>query len=193
MLSPRRVKFRKRHTGRMKGTASRGTRISFGDYALVATECGWLTARQIEAARITATRHMKRQGKMYIRIFPTSPSPRSRSRPGWVRQGFAGQWVAVVKPGRVLYELEGIPEEIARGAFELRGTSSRSKPSSSSAVSCMNALEIREKTDAEPELVETRRDELFRLKMKLYTGQLEKQQELAVRDIARIHTILRVG
>lgn len=120
MLSPRRVKYRKRHTGRMKGTASRGTRISFGDYALVATECGWLTARQIEAARITATRHMKRQGKMYIRIFPDKPITKKplETRMG-KGKGSPEYWVAVVKPGRVLYELEGIPEEIARGAFEL--------------------------------------------------------------------------
>ena len=110
MLSPRRVKFRKRHTGRMKGTVSRGTRISFGDYALVATECGWLTARQIEAARITATRHMKRQGKMYIRIFPDKPITKKplETRMG-KGKGSPEYWVAVVKPGRVLYELRRHP------------------------------------------------------------------------------------
>lgn len=120
MLSPRKVKFRKQHKGRMKGTAQRGTRISFGDYALVATECGWITARQIEAARIATNRYMKRQGKLYIRVFPDKPITR---KPAETRQGKGkgslDHWVAVIKPGRVLYELEGVDIEIAREAFRL--------------------------------------------------------------------------
>lgn len=120
MLSPRKVKFRKQHKGRMKGTAQRGTRISFGDYALVATECGWITARQIEAARIATNRYMKRQGKLYIRVFPDKPITR---KPAETRQGKGkgslDHWVAVIKPGRVIYELEGVDIEIAREAFRL--------------------------------------------------------------------------
>lgn len=120
MLSPRKVKFRKQHKGRMRGTAQRGTRISFGDYALVATECGWITARQIEAARIATNRYMKRQGKLYIRVSPDKPITR---KPAETRQGKGkgslDHWVAVIKPGRVLYELEGVDIEIAREAFRL--------------------------------------------------------------------------
>lgn len=120
MLSPRRVKFRKCHKGRIKGTAQRGTRISFGDYALVSLENGWLTARQIEAARIVATRHMKRQGKLYIRMFPDKPITKKplETRMG-KGKGSPELWVAVIRRGRVLYELEGVPEEVAREAFRL--------------------------------------------------------------------------
>ena len=122
MLSPRRVKFRKCHKGRIRGVAQRGTRISFGDFALVSLESGWLTARQIESARIVATRHMKRQGKLYIRMFPDKPITK---KPLETRMG-KGKcspelWVAVVRRGRVLYELEGVSEEVAREAFRLAG------------------------------------------------------------------------
>ena len=120
MLSPRKIKFRKSQKGRVRGRASRGTRISYGDYALVALEGGWLTARQIEAARIAATRHMKRQGKMYIRIFPDKPVTKKplETRMG-KGKGAPELWVSVVRPGRILYELEGVPMEIAKEAFRL--------------------------------------------------------------------------
>ena len=120
MLSPRKIKFRKRHKGRVRGRASRGTRISYGDYALVALEGGWLTARQIEAARIAATRHMKRQGKMYIRVFPDKPVTKKplETRMG-KGKGAPELWVSVVRPGRIIYELEGVPMEIAKEAFRL--------------------------------------------------------------------------
>jgi large subunit ribosomal protein L16 len=118
MLSPSRVKYRKVHKGRMTGRAKGGDRVSFGDYGLQAMACGWLTARQIEAARIAINRHVKRGGKLYIRIFPDKPVSK---KPAETRMGKGKGapefWVAVVRPGRVLYEIEGVTEELAREAF----------------------------------------------------------------------------
>ena len=118
MLSPSRVKYRKVHKGRMKGRAKGGDKVSFGDFGLQATTCGWLTARQIEAARIAINRTIKRGGKLYIRIFPDKPVSK---KPAETRMGKGKGapefWVAVVRPGRVLYEIEGIEESLARKAF----------------------------------------------------------------------------
>lgn len=118
MLSPSRVKYRKVHKGRMTGRAKGGDRVSFGDFGLQATTCGWLTARQIEAARIAINRHVKRGGKLYIRIYPDKPVSK---KPAETRMGKGKGapefWVAVVRPGRVLYEIEGVTEELAREAF----------------------------------------------------------------------------
>lgn len=122
MLSPNKVKYRKRQKGRMRGVASRGASVVFGDYAIIALEPGWLTSRQIEAARIATTRHMQRIGQLFIRIFPDKPVSK---KPLEVRMGKGKGspefWVAVVKPGRVLYELEGVDEKTAREAFRLAG------------------------------------------------------------------------
>ena len=122
MLSPKRVKYRKRQKGRMRGYAHRGSEVSFGDFGLQATERGWLSARQIEAGRIALTRHVKRGGQVWIRVFPDKPLSK---KPAETRMGKGKgnpeKWVAVVKPGRVLYELEGVPEEMAREAFRLCG------------------------------------------------------------------------
>jgi large subunit ribosomal protein L16 len=122
MLSPKRVKYRKRQKGRMRGLAHRGSKVSFGDFGLQATECGWLTARQIEAGRIALTRHVKRGGQVWIRVFPDKPLSK---KPAETRMGKGKgnpeKWVAVVKPGRVLYELEGVSESMAREAFRLAG------------------------------------------------------------------------
>jgi large subunit ribosomal protein L16 len=122
MLSPKRVKHRKVQKGRMRGTALRGSDVSFGDFGLQATTCGWLTARQIEAARIALTRHVKRGGKVWIRVFPDKPVSRkpAETRMG-TGKGAPDHWVAVVKPGRILYEIEGVPEDVAREAFRLAG------------------------------------------------------------------------
>lgn len=118
MLSPSRVKYRKVHRGSVRGQAKGGTEVSFGDYGLQTLEAGWLTARQIEAARIAINRHVKRGGKLYIRIFPDKPVSK---KPAETRMGKGKGnpefWVAVVKPGRVLYEIEGVSEELARSAF----------------------------------------------------------------------------
>jgi len=120
MLSPKRVKHRKVQKGRMRGTAYRGSDLAFGDFGLQAIGCGRVTARQIEAARIAMTRHIKRGGKVWIRVFPDKPITK---KPLEVRMG-SGKgavelWVAVVKPGRILYELDGVEEEVAREALRL--------------------------------------------------------------------------
>ncbi len=122
MLSPKRTKFRKQHRGRMKGIATRGNTIAFGQFALQAQDCGWVTSRQIEASRRAMTRYVKRGGKIWIRIFPDKPVT---MRPAETRMG-SGKgnpefWVAVVKPGRILFEMGGeeITEEIAKEAMRL--------------------------------------------------------------------------
>lgn len=122
MLAPKRVRRRKVQKGRMKGFAYRGSEVSFGDFGLQATTCGRVTARQIEAARIAMTRHVKRGGKVWIRIFPDKPISKkpAETRMGKGKSG-PDHWVAVVKPGRMLYELDGVPEEVAREAFRLAG------------------------------------------------------------------------
>ena len=120
MLSPKKVKFRKVQKGRMQGKAYRGSQLNFGDYGLEAMECGWITSRQIEAARIAMTRRVKRGGKMWIRIFPDKPISK---KPAEVRmgkgKGAPESWVAVIKPGRILYEMEGVPRELAFEALRL--------------------------------------------------------------------------
>ncbi len=120
MLAPKRVKYRKRQKGRMKGAAYRGNKVSFGDFGLKALECGWITAKQIEAARIAITRHVKRGGKVWIRIFPDKPITRKPAETRMGKgKGSPEGWVAVVKPGRILYEIKGVPEDVAREAFRL--------------------------------------------------------------------------
>lgn len=120
MLSPRKVKFRKHQRGRMKGIAQRGCNLNFGDYGLQAVECGGIDARQIEAARIAMTRHVKRGGKIWIRIFPDKPYTK---KPAEVRmgkgKGAPEGWMAIVKPGKILYEMEGVPLELAKEALRL--------------------------------------------------------------------------
>ncbi|MBW2110471.1 MAG: 50S ribosomal protein L16 [Deltaproteobacteria bacterium] len=122
MLSPKKVKYRKKQRGRTKGRAHRGSTLEFGDYGLQAQECGLMTAQQIEAARIAVTRHVKRGGKVWIRVFPDKPVGK---KPAETRMGKGkaapDRWVAVVKPGRVLYELEGVPKDVAGEAFRLAG------------------------------------------------------------------------
>ena len=120
MFSPKRTKFRKMFKGRMRGPAKGGAEISFGDYGLQALECGWITSRQIEAARIAMTRHIKRGGKVYSRIFPDKPITKkpAETRRGKGKGGNEG-WVCVVRPGRIMYELEGVDEKLAREAFHL--------------------------------------------------------------------------
>ena len=120
MLQPKRTRYRKQQKGRNRGLASRGNRVSFGEFGLKATGRGRLTARQIEAARRAMTRHARRGGKVCIRVFPDKPITK---KPLEVRQGkgkgSVEYWVAQIKPGRILYEMEGVSEEVARRAFEL--------------------------------------------------------------------------
>ena len=117
-LMPKRVKFRKQQRGKIKGNASRGNSVSFGDYGLQVTEAGWLTARQIEAGRIAARQYVSREGKLFVRVFPDKPISK---KPLETRMGKGKAeveyWVARVKPGTILYELAGVPIDIARPAF----------------------------------------------------------------------------
>lgn len=122
MLMPKRTKYRKVHRGRRRGVAKGGTRVSFGDYGIQAIEEGWITSRQIESARVAITRTVKRGGKVWINIFPHKPVT---AKPAETRMG-SGKgapefWVAVVKPGRVMFELSGVPEELAREAMRKAG------------------------------------------------------------------------
>ena len=120
MLSPKRVKFRKRFKGRTKGLATRGNEVSFGHYGLKAIEPGWVSNRQIEAARVALTRHIKRGGKVWIRIFPDKPITKKPAETRMGKgKGAPEGWVAVVRPGRIMYEVEGVDEALAREAFLL--------------------------------------------------------------------------
>ncbi len=120
MLAPKRVKYRKVQRGRMGGKAIRGGSIAFGEFGLQAAECGWISARQIEAARIAMTRHVKRGGKIWIRIFPQKPITKKPAETRMGKgKGAPEEWVAVIRPGAVLYEMQGVSEEIAREAFRL--------------------------------------------------------------------------
>ncbi|MBT8340742.1 MAG: 50S ribosomal protein L16 [Desulfatitalea sp.] len=120
MLSPKKVKFRKQQKGKMRGVARRGASLNFGEFGLQAVDCGYITAKQIEAARIAMTRHVKRGGKIWIRIFPDKPVTK---KPAEVRmgkgKGAPEAWVAVIRPGLVLYEMSGVNKDIAREALRL--------------------------------------------------------------------------
>lgn len=120
MLIPNKVKYRKVHRGRMTGKAFRGSQLAFGDFGLKALECGWITNRQIEAARIAITRYIRRGGKIWINVFPSKPVSQ---KPAETRMGKGKgppeHWVAVIKPGRILYEIEGVSKEDAQEAFRL--------------------------------------------------------------------------
>jgi large subunit ribosomal protein L16 len=120
MLMPKKVKYRKRQKGNLKGIRDRGSHLSFGDYGLQATAPGWITARQIEAARIAMTRYVKRRGKIWIRIFPDKPITKkpAETRMGKGKGNVEG-WVCVIRPGRMLYEMEGVEEALAKEAFRL--------------------------------------------------------------------------
>ncbi len=122
MLMPKKVKYRKQQRGRMRGKAWKGHTVAFGDYGLKVLEPGWLTDRQIEAARVAITRFIKRSGRVWIRIFPDKPVTKKPQETRMGKgKGAPEYWVAVVKPGRILYEMEGVSEEVAREAFRLAG------------------------------------------------------------------------
>lgn len=120
MLSPKRIKYRKRQKGRVKGVAGRGHRVQFGDFGLKSLEPSWITSRQIEAARIALNRYMKREGKVWIRIFPDKPITK---KPAEVRmgkgKGSPEYWVAVIKPGTIIFEVDGVGEQVAKEAMRL--------------------------------------------------------------------------
>lgn len=120
MLMPKKVKYRKQQRGRMKGKAWRGSSLAFGDYGLKVLSCGWITDRQIEAARVAMTRSIKRGGKVWIRLFPDKPITKKPAETRMGKgKGAPEQWVAVVRPGRILFEMEGVAHEIAEEALRL--------------------------------------------------------------------------
>jgi large subunit ribosomal protein L16 len=122
MLMPKKVKFRKQQRGRMKGKAWRGHTVAFGDYGLKVLEPGWITDRQIEAARVAITRFVKRSGRIWIRVFPDKPVTKKPQETRMGKgKGAPEFWVAVVKPGKILYEMEGVAEDVAREAMRLAG------------------------------------------------------------------------
>ncbi len=122
MLMPKRVKYRKQQRGSRAGMTKGGAELDFGEYGLKATEDGWVTARQIEAARIAITRHLKRGGKVFIRVFPDKPITKKPAETRMGKgKGAPEEWVAVVKPGRVMFEVEGVEETLAREAIRLAG------------------------------------------------------------------------
>jgi large subunit ribosomal protein L16 len=120
MLMPKKVKYRKQQRGRMTGKAWRGSSISFGEFGLKVMVCGWITARQIEAARIAMTRYIKRGGKVWIRVFPDKPITKKPAETRMGKgKGAPEEWVAVVRPGKILFEMEGVTPEVAEAAFRL--------------------------------------------------------------------------
>jgi len=120
MLAPKKVKYRKKQKGRRNGSPLKGTKVSFGEYGLMALEPTWITARQIEAGRIAMTRHVKRGGKIWIRVFPDKPITKKPAETRMGKgKGSPEDWVAVIKPGKIMYEMEGVPIEVAREAFRL--------------------------------------------------------------------------
>jgi large subunit ribosomal protein L16 len=120
MLMPKKVKFRKVQRGRMKGKAWRGSTLSFGEYGLKAMECGWITSRQIEAARIAMTRFIKRGGKVWIRLFPDKPITKKPAETRMGKgKGAPEEWVAVIRPGKILFEMEGVAVDVAKEAIRL--------------------------------------------------------------------------
>ena len=120
MLMPKKVKYRKQQRGRMKGKAWRGSSLSFGDYGLKAMRCGWITSRQIEAARIAMTRYIKRGGKVWIRLFPDKPITKKPAETRMGKgKGAPEEWVAVIRPGKILFEMEGVPVDVATEAMRL--------------------------------------------------------------------------
>ena len=120
MLMPKKVKFRKQQRGRMKGKAWRGSSIAFGEYGLKAMDCGWITSRQIEAARIAMTRFIKRGGKVWIRLFPDKPITKKPAETRMGKgKGAPEEWVAVIRPGKILFEMEGVGVDIAQQAMRL--------------------------------------------------------------------------
>ena len=199
MLMPKKVKFRKQQRGRMAGKAWRGSDVSFGDYGLKAMEPCWMTARQIEAARVAMTRFIKRGGKIWVRVFPDKPITKKPQETRMGKgKGAPEEWVCVVRPGRILFEMEGVTEAEARRAMQLAAAKlpikTRFATRFGAGEGVMKVAEIRELGVDELRAREKDLDDqLFRLRIQKSMGQLEapaKVRELR-RDLARVKTILR--
>ena len=186
MLMPKKVKYRKQQRGRMRGKAWRGSDVSFGEYGLKALEPCWLTDRQIEAARVAMTRFIARGGKIWVRVFPDKPITKKPQETRMGKgKGAPEQWVAVVKPGRVLFEMEGISEQSAREAMKLAAA----KLPSLTKFAELRDLGADELGVKERDL----NDQLFRLRIQKSMGQLEAPRKIRSvrRDLARVKTVLR--
>ena len=202
MLMPRKVKHRKVQRGRLTGQAKGGTVVTFGEYGIQALEPGWITARQIEAARIAMTRHVRRGGKVWIRIFPDKPVT---AKPAETRMG-SGKgnpefWVAVVKPGRILFELGGVNETLSRAALDraiqklpIKARIVAAGPPGGGGGRLTKMKDLRELNleELDQKLVESKH-ELFNLRFQLATGKQDNSARLGQvrRDIARVATLLR--
>ena len=197
MLSPKRVKHRKQHRGRRAGLSRGQVKVQFGEYGLKSMDAGWLTNRQIEAARIAMTRKIKRGGKVWINVYPDKPYTK---KPAETRMG-SGKgspegWVAVVKPGRVMFELAGVPEDLAREAMRLAGHKLPGADQIRDARGGLmaRASDLRDYSDVElAEHIDTARKELFGLRFQHATGELDNTATLnrAKREIARALTVAR--
>ena len=197
---PKRVKYRKAQRGSRKGTASRNLRIDFGEFGLQTLERAWITNTQLEAARVALTRNMKRKGKLWIRVFPDKPVT---ARPPETRMGKGkGQpefWVATVRPGNILFELDGVPESVARESLRLAADKLPVRTkflNTSSREGCLTTMKMKELSElAMDELLTKRRDlrqESLHLRLQQQSGQLEQPSRLRLlrRDLARIETEL---
>ena len=198
MLQPKRTKYRKQFKGRNRGLATRGSKVSFGEFGLKATARGRITARQIEAARRVMTRHIKRGGRVWIRIFPDQPISK---KPAEVRmgngKGSTEYYVAQIQPGKMLYEMDGVSEELAREAFRLAAAKLPIETTFMTRqlreVGKMKATDLRAKSvdELNAELIELRRAQ-FSLRMQIATQQLTKVDQLGKvrKDVARVKLVL---
>ena len=202
MLMPKKVKYRKQQRGRMTGKAWRGSDVSFGDYGLKALEPCWLTARQIEAARIAMTRFIKRGGKIWIRVFPDKPITKKPQETRMGKgKGAPEAWVCVIKPGRILFEMEGVDEVTARRAMELAAAKLPDPHEVRGAVRRAAGAGVMAKVaefkDLGVEQLEQRAaeidKELFTLRIRKAMGQLDRPLQIRDlrRDLARVKTVLR--
>ena len=200
MLMPKKVKYRKQQRGRMRGKAWRGSEVSFGDFGLKAMEPCWLTDRQIEAARVAMTRFIKRGGKIWIRVFPDKPITKKPQETRMGKgKGAPEQWVCVVKPGRILFEMEGVAETEAR-AGDAAGRGEAADRDAVRHALCAGACvmsktaELRDLTVEDLRQRERELDEqIFRLRLQKSMGQLESPAKVRTgrRELARIKTIIR--
>ena len=200
MLMPKKVKYRKQHRGRMAGKAWRGSDVAFGDYGLRAMEPCWLTDRQIEAARVAMTRFVKRGGKIWVRVFPDKPITKKPQETRMGKgKGAPEQWVAVVRPGRILFEMEGVTEVEAQKAMRLAAAKLPIRTMFAVAVcrsgfgmtkiSELRALGLDELRRREHDMA----DQLFRLRIRKSMGEADAISKLISlrRDLARVKTLLR--
>ena len=199
MLMPKKVKYRKQQRGRMAGKAWRGSDVSFGDYGLKALEPCWLTDRQIEAARVAMTRFIARGGKIWVRVFPDKPITKKPQETRMGKgKGAPEQWVCVVRPGRVLFEMEGVSEKDAREAMRLAAAKlpihHPVRDPLRAGEDAMKAAELRDLGADELGVKERDlTDQLFRMRIQKSMGQLEAPDKMRTvrRDLARVKTVLR--